>query len=305
MKKHVLIFLLALILINCSDDEDKPIAEPVGTWEQLKDIPTEGRFGSVSFSLLGKGYWGFGSNATSGALWDVWSYDPSTDSWTQKNDFPFYHPAKAAVSINDKGYVITSSGSLYEYSPDTDSWKYLSVYPTSIVDVTAFALNSNIYIGQAGGQDYWKYSPSQNQWTQVKDFPGQARFDAVSFVVGGKAYVGLGYGEQGAPPIHKDMYSYDPASDHWERIADFRTGNFMVGMVFSSDTKGYIGVAKKDTWHHGLVFEYDPTTDAWKAVKEFPSENSLGTRSFFLDNRMFVVGGWWWKVGSEVWEFRE
>src|SRR5687768_13977200 len=131
MKKQFLICLLAISLINCSDDETGE-DESKGTWEQLQDFPGEGRNGSVSFSLMGKGYWGFGSNSTSSFLRDIWSYDPVTDKWNQKNNFPFDLPAEAAVSINNKGYVLTYSGSLYEYNPVTDTWKYLSSIPSGM-----------------------------------------------------------------------------------------------------------------------------------------------------------------------------
>jgi hypothetical protein len=36
-----------------------------------------------------------------------------------------------------------------------------------------------------------------------------ARTSAVSFVVGDRAYVGLGFNGIGAPPIYKDMWSFD------------------------------------------------------------------------------------------------
>ena len=204
MKKNIAFFLLALVATNCSDKE--PGAESKGTWTQLNNFPAEGRNASVAFSLLGKGYWGFGSNTSGSFLREIWSYDPASDSWTQKNDFPYDLPAEAAVTANGKGYVITYSGSLYQYTPGTDTWEYVTSCPVPGVNIVAFALGSDIFVLKGGGKDLWKYTPSQDQWTQEKDFPGEGRLDAVSFVVGGKAYVGLGFSGPGAPPILKDMY---------------------------------------------------------------------------------------------------
>ena len=79
----------------------------------------------------------------------------------------------------------------------------------------------------------------------------------------------------------------------------------MVGIVFSSDTRGYVGVPVNDQASKGKVFEYNPATNAWREVKEFPSGNSLETRSLFLNNPMFVIGGWWSEISSQVWEFKQ
>ncbi len=301
MKKNIVFLLLALILTNCSDNE--PEVKSTGTWKQFNDFPTQGRNASVTFSLLGKGYWGFGSNTSASFLREIWSYEPTTDSWTQKNDFPFDLPAEAAVTANGKGYVITYSGSLYQYTPGTDTWEYSTSCPVPGVNIVAFALGSDIFILKGGSKDFWKYSLSQEQWTQQKDFPGEGRLDAVSFVVGDKGYIGLGFSGPGAPPIHKDLYRYDAVVNDWEQIADFPTNKAIVGMVFSNNTNAYIGIPINDATHKGQVFEYNVSSNSWREMQEFPSSNSLETRSFFINDRMFVVGGWWSEISSQVWEF--
>jgi N-acetylneuraminic acid mutarotase len=314
MKKHALIILLAITAFTCSKDEDP--SSSLGSWKQLNDFPGEGRNDGISFSLLGKGYWGLGGNTSNSFLRDMWAYDPATDSWTQKNDFPFDLPGVAAATANDKGYVMTYSGSLYEYSPVTDAWKYLSSFPEgNRPGIAGFGLGGNLYFGTGNGvvmdannqypplKDFWKYDLSQNTWIRIADFPGVGRTAAVSFVIGEKAYVGIGYNGVGAPPFYKDMWSYDATSAAWTQIADFPEPNATVGIVFSNATKGYIGVNENNETHRGIMYEYNPAGYAWRKIQMFPSGSSLETQSFFLNNRSFVVGGWWSEISSQVWEF--
>jgi len=310
MKRHILLLLLAIIAINCSDDEDA--APSLGTWQQLNDFPGEARNDGISFALMGKGYWGLG-NYGSGYLRDMWAYDPATDSWTQKNDFPFDIPAVAAATVNDKGYVLSYFSGLYEYNPVADTWKHLTNFPGGFrPGITGFAMGGDLYFGTGNNtdtnnfqtfKDFWKYDIGENKWTGIKDFPGVSRTNAVSFVVGNKAYVGIGFNGIGAPPIYKDMWGYDANTGDWTQIADFPETNSNVGILFSNSTKGYVGVHEANETHRGIVYEYDPGANAWRKVQMFPSGNSLYTKSFFVNNRNFVVGGWWSEKSLQVWEF--
>jgi N-acetylneuraminic acid mutarotase len=315
MKKNVLLLFLAITAFTCSKDEDP--SSSLGSWIQLNSFPGEGRNDGISFSLLGKGYWGLGGNTSNSFLRDMWAYDPATDSWTQKNDFPFDLPGVAAAATNEKGYVMTYFGSLYEYSPVTDTWKYLISFPGGYrPGITGFVLGGNVYFGTGNNvvidaddqfttfNDFWKYDVSQNKWIPIADLPGVPRTGAVSFVIGDNAYVGIGFNGIGAPPFFKDMWSYNATTNAWTQIADFPEPNATVGIVFSNTTKGYIGVNENNETHRGVMYEYNSASNAWRKIQMFPSGSCLETQSFFLNNRNFVVGGWWSEISEQVWEFR-
>jgi len=303
MTKYSL-FVISFCFLACSDDVDPRL----GSWKELNNFPFSGRVYGVTFSLLGKGYVVSGRNIEKGHLQDVWSYDPLKDLWTQKNDYPFSYFVEYAVSTNDKGYVIDYTGRLYEYNPVLDSWKYLSTFPTgSRPHLTGFGLGGNVYFGTGNGttsesgyyNDFWKYDVSQNEWTLVDNFPGVERSTAFSFVIGDHAYVGLG-SSGGAPPIHPDVYSYSAKTGEWKQIADFLEINFLLGISFSSDSKGYIGLAERD---HAKMYEYDPVANSWRPLAKFPSEFSVLTNSFTINKRMFVFGGRASSYGQLMWEF--
>src|SRR3989338_9885448 len=121
-------------------------------WTQKADFGGGLREFAVGFSIGNKGYIGTGSHIQTGNNWatyyqDFWEYDPSTNIWTQKADFPGVGRAVAVgFSIGNKGYIGTG------------------------LDQT---LNKR--------KDFWEYNPSTNIWTQRADFGGGLRYYAVGF----------------------------------------------------------------------------------------------------------------------------
>lgn len=314
MKKYI--FLLAVVLaMGCREEETKKTdTNDLGTWKRLKDFPTEGRASSLSFSINGKGYWAFGGNLTNSFLTEVWEYDPSTDSWQQKKNFPFNNIGEAVAVVNGKAYVLLYSGELYEFDPIADSWTLKSQFPTAEYhNSIGFALGTDAYFGTGNGntedesgsftltKSFWKYSVTQDTWTQIDDLPGDMRTAAKSFVIGTNAYVGSGYDGPSAPPWHTDFYRYDGKS--WHAIADLPE-NGAIGLVFASKDKGYIGIPVDVGDLNPTVYEYDPAKDTWRKVSRYPNRYALETESFFLNDRLFVVGGWMGSLfTSQVWEF--
>jgi N-acetylneuraminic acid mutarotase len=313
MNQKTFLLLLIIAMIGCAGDDENPKKNSMGTWTQLSDYPGPERSGGIAFSVSGKGYWGMGSNANESFMADIWSFDPATQVWTQKKNFPFDRPAEAAVTIGDKAYVMTYSGSLYEYDPSNDSWKFMSPFPMhNRPGITGFSIGNKAYFGTGNNienqqftvyKDLWEFDPATNAWKQKADFPGVARTEAVSFVIGDAAYVGLGFDGVAAPPIYKDFWKYDPVSDSWSQIADFPQPNAIVGIELSNKTNAYIGLPENTQAHFGAVYEYTPSSNSWRAVKVFPSGASLDTNSFTIGDDMYVLGGWYTDHSKQVWKF--
>ena len=148
-------------------------------------------------------------------------------------------------------------------------------------DATAFALNGYGYVGLGSGNvgdKFWRYDPQQNNWTEIAPFPGGLRAASTSFVIGGKAYVGLG----AAGSTRNDFWSYDPATGNWDRIADFpyATTN-AVGL--SMNGKGYVATPQETE----NFWEYDPLTDSWSGLGDVPA-TGWADAGFVIGNRLFV-----------------
>lgn len=115
---------------------------------------------AIGEAINGKGYVGTGVNGGS-YLGDLWEYNPSGNSWIQKNSMPAGFERYGAISfaVNNKLYVLggdqISSNTIFEYNPITDSWlqKGGSVPPSSLAK--AVVINNLAYI--LGGIPFSSY----------------------------------------------------------------------------------------------------------------------------------------------------
>ncbi len=89
----------------------------------------------------------------------------------------------------------------------------------------SFVIGDTAYIGTGDKgsttTDFWKYVPATKTWTQIADFPGLRRSQAVAFALNGKGYVGTGRGDG---THFNDFYRYDPTTDTWNEVAPFGGG---------------------------------------------------------------------------------
>ncbi|MFT3703115.1 MAG: IPT/TIG domain-containing protein [Agriterribacter sp.] len=215
-------------------------------WTQKKNFEGLGRSGAFSFSSSDKGYVVSGFNGVSGSNYyygkDVWEYNASSDTWTQKNDFPGNGRTQGfnftisgttyvggGFSKNNIGQAIESVD-LYSYNSANDSWTSktglgLMGYANSAVSVndkghvlTGYSTNdfgiagSNllIYTSQA-----FTYDPTTDKWKRASYFPGSPRSSAIGFSVAGRGFVGIGYGSNNGsgndPHLFKDVWEFSPA----------------------------------------------------------------------------------------------
>ena len=68
--------------------------------------------------------------------------------------------------------------------------------------------------------DFYEYDPETNAWTKIQDFPGVARYDAVTFAIGDKLYVGTGKDDDKL--LYKDFYAYNTSTQAWEDVNSLR-----------------------------------------------------------------------------------
>lgn len=98
---------------------------------------------------------------------------------------------------------------------------------------------------------------------------------AISFVIGGKIYVGLGTNYDGNTKgaTYVDFYQYDPATDKWTEKSSFRGSGRDQPVSFVIGNKGYVGTGNTDPFYAATVtadfYEYDPATDKWTTKAPF------------------------------------
>ncbi len=224
------------------------------SWLQVADLEGGERMGAIGFSIDYKGYVGTGYhydyyNYYSPYYTDLWEYDPVSDSWMAKADFPGgVREGAVGFSIGSKGYTGTG---------------YMGGLPND--DFT---------------KDFWEFDPGTNTWIQKADFEGGSRYGSSGFSIGDKGYIGMGTDEDYIE--YNDLWQYDPVADDWIQKANFEGSPRSFATAFSIGSKGYIGTGidsgyetKTDFW------EYTPTEMAPLCSKS--SNLTVGTITSTLD----------------------
>ncbi len=109
-------------------------------------------------------------------------------------------------------------------------------------------------------------------WVKRNDFEGLARGAAVSFVIGDKAYVGLGYNSDDNAPNNGyllDFWVYNSSTGLWTTIAPFPGHGRTNAVGFAVNGKGYVGTGFDDDNKLSDFWEYDPTADEWIRKDDF------------------------------------
>ncbi|HUP11765.1 MAG TPA: IPT/TIG domain-containing protein, partial [Niastella sp.] len=169
---------------------------------------------------------------------------------------------------------------------NTNVWaRKADVSPGSHMFINGFSINGNGYLFT--GADLWAYDPVSNTWSKKKSLPADYwhRY-GFCFVVGTKAYVGLGAGYPGEDYNNEyrnkkylDVWEYDALQDNWVQKASFPGASRVMPFSFSENGMGYMGGG--DTTHGGSgnahdFWKYDPTTDSWTRMADFPGTVSIG-----------------------------
>jgi hypothetical protein len=159
---------------------------------------------------------------------DLWQYDPTTDTWAQKANYPGgKRDGLGVFVIGNKAYVGGGSDNnyvysqFYEYDATADKWTQKTDIPEQgDIFPSMFSIGNYGYtVCGAGASEYtdlYRYDPSSDSWDSYASFPGDPRQACISFVLNGKAYVGSGQSQYDT--TYTDMFSYDPSTDNWSNV---------------------------------------------------------------------------------------
>lgn len=286
-------------------------ANPIG-WTQKLSMSVVRRQ-AISFSIGAKGYVGLGqSNVTT--LSDLWEYDPTSNTWTQKASYPAGPRYEAsAFTINSKAYVAcgydnTSArkNDLWEFDPLNNTWSQKQSLTIARAGATAFGLNGKGYVGLGDGptgqmKDFWEYDPNNNSWIQKADYGGGQRAYAASFVIGTKAYVGTGYSTISTT---SDFWEFDPQTNTWTSKATYSGGAMYNSRGFSIHNKGYFVAGDPLT---NSLWEYNPSLNTWSQKPNFGGVARTEHVAFAIGNKGYVGLGLNVNTNpnifSDLWEF--
>ena len=279
-KNYLSLLCIALILmmVACKSNDPSPAVTPPPTpppvlpitafipdgWKALEPFAGGVRNAAVAVNIGDKIYVGLGYSSTSGNSQvsnDWYEYDPATDKWTSKSNFPGASRANAvAFVINGKAYV--GLGTNYDRVSKSDLYT-----------------------------DFYEYNPATNLWVKKADFSGTPRDQSVCFAIGEKGYLGTGNIDAFQANNTKEFYEYNATKDVWTKKADFLGSARCRSFGFSMNGKGYIGGGEdNDITKQSDFYEYDADTDKWLKKASLPSATARA-RGFSFNNLGYAVGG--------------
>tara|TARA_B100001245_G_C22860915_1_gene413954 strand:+ start:196 stop:1206 length:1011 start_codon:yes stop_codon:yes gene_type:complete len=248
-------------------------------WQQMADFPGPGRVSAVSFAANGKGYvtTGFNDDLDTEELNDLWEYDPSSNTWTQKTSFPGTARYDAvAFTLNDHGFVGTGYDGnylkdFYRYDPTTDTWtQTVSLYGSKREAAVSFVIDNKAYIisGRNNGvylYDFWAFDAESESWIELSlndeddtydEFVlALSRYDACSFVLDGTAYVGLGI----SSTYLTTFYTYDPLTNEWDdEVTTFEGSGRSDAATFVINNVPYVVTGRNSSQRFDDIWAYYP-----------------------------------------------
>ena len=293
MKLKHLLLLTSIVFLQISFAYD--------VWNPKSNFGGVGRHRGTGIAIGTKGYIGLGHYNGAGPnimLADWWEYDPSTNSWSQKANYPFPSYAATQFSIGSKAYVgtgVSAGNQFFAYDPIANSWTAIAPVPAGNTDCIGFAINGKGYYLNWGS--FYEYDPITNAWTTKSAPPFSTSSWSSTFVINGKGYVKTG----------SSLYEYKPATDQWIYRAPFPGVATGGSACFAIRGKGYI-VSGYIGWLSELtdeVWEFDPTTNSWALMEEFPANKRRFSASFAIGNKGYVGIGTNGTNFTDFWEFDE
>ena len=245
------------------------------TWTKLPDFPGGPREFAKGFAINGKGYIAMGQNINTIPIkyYDVWQFDPQSNSWTIDTTFSNIDESITTSSglfaTDTKAYILYFK-TLYEFDPTDYSLTQKAAFPSNGSDLGPyyFAMGNKGY--QISGVEnnrnlntVYQYDATKDEWTQKNDFPGKGRVGAYSFTINGKGYIACGntinnpsqnqYVSKGL----NDVWEYDPIIDRWTQVADF-PGSQSAGVAGVVNGRAIIGTGTSELFNSPF-----PTKDFW------------------------------------------
>jgi N-acetylneuraminic acid mutarotase len=286
--KTTLLFTLLLTLSNFLSKAD-------WGWVQKSGFPGTPRHRACAFAIGEKGYIGLGhinSGSLSIAYDDWWEYDPATNSWTQKANYPAGPRfGNFCFGFDNCAYVgggaIQSWGAAYEFfkfDPVSNTWTYIGNSPVGGEGKPSFVVGDSGYVAGMGFNrvnNTWFGAPQANvgYWDYV-------------FVINNKAYFNQG----------GNMIEFDPRTNsvvgkgscpnsHWYPTS------------FSVNQKGYVIMGTDYTTEFRDQYEYDPITNKWDTLGSFPGSGRHYSPTFVIADKAYMGTGSNGTNMADFWEY--
>ena len=254
-------------------------------------------------------------------------YDPETNVWSAIADLPYTPNGTSFGGVTHAG-ITTDSTDIYLAGGFTSNqagtgqifgtkqvWKYvvsqnaytkLPDLPVSIAAGQLQYLDGKLhYIGGINAARTVSFDEHfvldlnnlESGWTNLAPLP-DPRQHMGSIVYGRKIYIiGGQIGNDATSVAQKDVYSYDPATDRWTKLADLPVPPNAKGRSHIYSSIAVIGdrilvVGGEIVWkvNTDIVSAYSPATDTWENLTPLPVASGGGIAGVIKNNIYYTTG---------------
>ncbi len=142
---------------------------------------------------------------------------------------------------------------------------------------------------------------NDGKWVKRADFPGVARSESSSFVVGNYAYVGTGV-DNNFNRLN-DLWQYDPVKNSWEQEANLPgvARSSAVGLTVSN--YGYLGTGYTGTNILKDFWQYNPENNTWTQKSNLAGSERYEAVAFGIQNLGYIATGFDTSSLRDCWEY--
>jgi N-acetylneuraminic acid mutarotase len=268
-------------------------------WIKKASFGGVGRHRGLGMSIGNKGYIGLGHVNGTGidiSYKDWWQYDPASDSWTQKANFPVNNHGAVGFGTSTKGYVGGGSAltnEFYAYNPVTNTWSPIAPCPFFPGDTQGFCIQNKGYVYTSN--NIAEYDPTTNTWTLKAQAPVNFGSWSCSFASSGSGFIKSGV----------NLYEFKPNINQWIQRTNFpglmsngsSAFNYKGTGIFTS---GYSGGLSNVV---GEVWQFNPGDNTWKQLEDFPGTNRRFSVAFSINNKGYFGTGTNGINLNDFWQF--
>jgi len=254
------------------------------TWAQKANYPGAAVAEAMAVSINGKIYVGMGCNKI-GCKSDLWEYDPATNKWTEKSDFPWGQISGhiAHFVIGDKLYIVTAS--VWEYNATTNQWTQKTDYPIESDGrymPASFSYNNKGYLllKDCG----LEYNPATDTWLQFStertlySYAATASSEQMVYTIEYKSY----------------FWTYNLATNKWYQKPNFPIENLSTAtaVAFCKDGVFYagLGCAGDGGYLVNKIYKYNNEDNSWNLATTVPDAIRRASGIAVMCNGKLYVG---------------
>lgn len=269
-------------------------------WIQKSSLGGAGRHRATGCANSHRGYMGLGHVNGTGqdiSFKDWWEYDPASDTWTQRADFPV--STHGAVSFVVDNCPVVGGGSalstqFYKFDPTQNNWTPIAncILPNP-GDSQGFAVNNRGFVYQAN--QLAKYNPNTDSWSLCANAPMSFGQWTCSFVIEGSAFIKGG----------TQLWEYKPLHDQWLQRASFPGVSTGGSSGFAIQQRGYVtsGYVGGLSVVTEQVWSFHPATNTWNQEIDFPGSKRRFIVAFAIHDRGYMGTGTNGINFNDFWQF--